>query len=223
MNEFVSSAFLLVAEVALFLFIALGAILFVLNKKNTRIKEMVRNLVARLKSAEDAKQEDLQNFLIEKFELEEEKASSVVESLIRSEKRLYTHLIAVCTGDDVDKLKELDKDIDKLIYEYKMLGVEEGEDNKEKTEAPTIILRDENKALREKNKQLQRDLDAAMETMESMMAEYTSMYEGGQKGGEQRMKNEMFKLKQTLESKVDLDADDMAEDGQDAGNNDKSP
>ena len=32
-----------------------------------------------------------------------------------------------------------------------------------------------------------------------MMGEFSSMYEGGKKEGEQRVKNEMYKLKQSLD------------------------
>ena len=97
-------------------------------------------------------------------------------------------------------MAQFDKDVQALAQGYSLLGkqaaevVEKGRDHEHQ-------LRKENQELREKNAKLQHDLDASMESMETMMSEYANMYEGGSKDGEQRLKNEMYQLKQKLQNK----------------------
>jgi predicted nuclease with TOPRIM domain len=116
------------------------------------------------------------------------------------EKRIYNRVIKFFLGKEKDKLAMFDKDIQALAQGYNLLGkqaaevVEQGRDNEH-------ILRKENQELRKEKAKLKADLEASMESMESMMAEYTNMYEGGSKDGEQRLKNEMHQLKQKLQHK----------------------
>ncbi|MDH5572135.1 MAG: hypothetical protein OEY89_10240 [Gammaproteobacteria bacterium] len=214
MNEFVSSAFLLVAEFALFLVVVLSAIAYAFKKKRTKARNLAKGLVEKLKSEETDKRGKIREMLNECPDVDESKIENVVESLINCEKLLYTNLISIFLGHEVDKISSFDKDVNRMVERYlEVSRVEVKEEGGDK-ESNVVKLREENKHLRESLLQTKTDLDAAMSTMESMMAEYASMYEGGKKEGEKKMKNEMFKLKQTLEKKVKLpdDDDDEVED-----------
>ena len=211
MNEFISSAFLLVAELALFLIVVLSAIAYAFKKKKTKAKNLAVKLVEKLKSEEADKRTKIRTMLEGCPDVDESKMENVVESLINCEKLLYTNLISIFLGKEVDKLSSFDKDVNRMLEKYlEVSRVEVAGEGGEK-ESDGVKLREENKKLRESYVQTKADLDAAMNTMESMMSEYASMYEGGKKEGEQKMKNEMFKLKQTLEKKVKLPEDDADE------------
>ena len=97
-------------------------------------------------------------------------------------------------------------DINTLINDYVRMLSSKGKDLPPKEgESHELILRKENEALRLENSSLQSRLAMSEETIENMMGEFSSMYEGGKKEGEQRLKNEMYQLKQSLneeESKV---------------------
>ena len=215
MNEFISSAFLLVAELALFLIIVLSAIAYAFKKKKTKAKNLAVNLVEKLKSEEADKRTKIRTMLESCPDVDESKMENVVESLINCEKLLYTNLLSIFLGKEVDKLSSFDQDVNRMLNKYlEVSRVEVAGEGGEK-ESDGIKLREENKQLRESYVQTKADLDAAMNTMESMMSEYASMYEGGKKEGEQKMKNEMFKLKQTLEKKVKLPDDDDGDEVED--------
>ncbi|MCW9025647.1 MAG: hypothetical protein OQK73_13315 [Gammaproteobacteria bacterium] len=210
MNEFISGAFLLVVELAVFLLIILGVMTYVLRKKNSHIKELVKDLIGKLKTEESGKKDRLIDALKASGDIEEEKVNAVADALIESEKKLYSDVIAVCTGSNVDKLADLSRDVENLIGGYSNVsgGGVINEDEGEQGSRSVVKIRGENKALREDNARLRKDLGAAMNTMESMMSEYASMYEGGKEEGGKRVKNEMFRLKKELEKEVELSEDE---------------
>ena len=92
-------------------------------------------------------------------------------------------------------------DINTLINDYvRMLTLKGKELSNKNSDSRELILRKENKALRLEVTSLQTKLKLSEETIESMMGEFSSMYEGGKKEGEQRLKNEMYQLKQSLDA-----------------------
>ena len=212
MNEFISSAFLLVVELTLFLIVILSAIAYAFKKKKTKSNKLAKGLVDKLKSEESEKREKIRAMLQQCPDVDEANIENVVESLINCEKLLYTNLISIFLGKEMEKLSTFDQDINMMLNKYlEVTRVEVSGEGAEK-ESDGVKLREENKQLRENLVQTKADLDAAMNTMESMMSEYASMYEGGKKEGEQKMKNEMFKLKQTLEKKAKLPDDSEVDD-----------
>ena len=209
MNEFYSSLFLLISEVGLILFLILGTILFLSKKRKIKDKALAMVLVDKIKNAEPEKRKKLLDMLKNEYGYDEEKAQEKIEAMIGSEKVLYGNLLKIFLKKDRDKISDFDKNLNDLIASYQSVnknGDNDGKSGDDKGKGSKVVLmREENSNLREANAKLKRDLDAAMQTMESMMSEYASMYEGGQKDGEQRMKNEMFKLRQVMEKKPEED------------------
>jgi len=212
MNEFYSSLFLLISEIGLILFLILGAIIFMSRRRCMKDKALALVLVQKIKNAEPEKREKLLSLLKDVYGYDDEKAEARMEAMIDCEKSLYSNLLNIFLKKDRDKISKFDGYLNELIKSYQIFdNVESGGGKQDETQknSKVILMREENSNLREANAKLKKDLDAAMQTMESMMSEYTSMYEGGKKDGEQRMKNEMFKLQQTLARKAE---DDEVED-----------
>ncbi len=206
MNEFYSSLFLLISEIGVILLLILGTIIFMSKRRCMKDKALALVLVQKIKNAEPAKREKLLALLKDVYGYDDEKAEARMEALIDYEKTLYGNLLKIFLKKEREKISEFDNDLNRLIESYHSFSHSEGE-SEGQDEAPKssklVLIREENTSLREANAKLKKDLDAAMQTMESMMSEYTSMYEGGKKDGEQRMKNEMFKLQQTLARKAE--------------------
>ncbi len=209
MNEINSSLFLLVSEVGVVLLLVLCGILFMVKKRSMQDKVLAMVLVEKIKNAEPSKREKLLSLLKDVYGYDDEKAEAKIELIIGREKTLYGNLLKIFLKKEREKISEFDGYLNELIESYQSLNEGDKKDSGQ-DEAPAnsklVLVREENSSLREANAKLKKDLDAAMQTMESMMSEYASMYEGGKKDGEQRMKNEMFKLRQVLETKVE-DAD----------------
>lgn len=160
-----------------------------------------RELIVQVKEALPAHREQLVNYFKTELELDDKKAEMNISTLISREKKLYDHMINVSISRDMTLLRLTADDLNSLINDYVRLltlSVEkEKDDNKGSRE---LALRKENEALRIENASLQNRMDTATETIENMMGEFSSMYEGGKKEGEQRVKNEMYKLQQAFKS-----------------------
>ena len=139
-------------------------------------------------------------------EEEQNKTDLKVKELIDDERKIYERLINVSVSKDTSMLKLTVDDINTLINDYvRMLTLKGKELSNKDSDSRELILRKECEALRLENNSLQTRLALSEETIENMMGEFSSMYEGGKKEGEQRLKNEMYQLKQSLneeESKV---------------------
>lgn len=173
-----------------------GGIYFIYKLKKDG--KNTRELVAHVKSIIPKHREKLTAHFKNELELEQNKVNSNVDSLIDHEAKLYEHLINVSIQKDTGLLKLTINDINTLLNDYvRMLtlkGHQVADKNKDSRE---LQLRKENEALRLENASLETRLANSTETIENMMGEFSSMYEGGKKEGEQRVKNEMYKLKQT--------------------------
>lgn len=200
MSESLTSILIIFSELGLIFMIAIGVIIFLYLKRRACDRDMVIKLVRKLKENEPVRKEHLIEVLKKDYDLDDEAAEEKADGLISFEKRIYNRVIKFFLGKEKEKLAHFDKDVKALAQGYSLLGkqaaevVEKGRDHEHQ-------LRKENQELREKNAKLQHDLDASMESMETMMAEYANMYEGGSKDGEQRLKNEMYQLKQKLQDK----------------------
>ena len=200
MSEGVTSFLVIFAELGLFLTIATGFIIFIFIKRRRCDRALVIKLVKKLRENETVRKEHLLEVLKQDYDLEENDAEEKADGLLGFEKRVYNRVFKFFLGKEKEKISSFDKDVQALAQGYSLLGkqsaevVEKGRDNEH-------LLRKENQELRQKNVKLQADLEASMESMESMMSEYANMYEGGAKDGEQRLKNEMYQLKQKLQDK----------------------
>lgn len=157
-----------------------------------------RELVSHVKSILPKHREKLTAHFKDELEIEDNKANSNVNSLMEHEAKLYEHLINVSIQKDTSLLKLTVNDINTLLNDYvRMLTLKGHEVADKNRDSRELQLRKENEALRLENASLETRLTNATETIEGMMGEFSSMYEGGKKEGEQRVKNEMYKLKQT--------------------------
>ena len=143
--------------------------------------------------------DQLKNYFKNEMELEQNKTDFNIETLIKDERKIYDRLIKVSITKDISLLKLTTEDINSLINNYvRLLALKAEKEVDTSKDSTELKLKRENEALRLEKASLEKRLTDATETIESMMGEFSSMYEGGKKEGEQRVKNEMYKLKQVL-------------------------
>jgi len=160
-----------------------------------------KELIHRIKAMIPAHRDQLVNYFKNELELEKNKTDFNIETLIKDERRIYDRLIKVSITKDISLLKLTTEDINSLINDYvRLLALNAEKDFDNSKESTELKLKKENDALRLDNASLQKRLTESLDTIENMMSEFSSMYEGGKKEGEQRVKNEMYKLKQSLDS-----------------------
>ena len=200
MSDSLLSFTIIFAEIGGFLLVAAIAwgIYFLLKsqKEGRKTKELIKYI----KELLPAHKEKLTNYFTDELELNDGKVELNVETLMKDEKKIYDHLIQFSINKDTSLLKLTTDDINSLINDYvRLLALKEEKETDESKESRDLLLKKENEALRLEKASLESRLSTATETIESMMGEFSSMYEGGKKEGEQRVKNEMYKLKQNLD------------------------
>lgn len=210
MSDSLLSTLLIFAELGAALLLYVLVMTFFLMRRNRKDSVVSETFIAKVKKSLPTRQDRLVELFKNSLALDANKAEQNAESLVREEKHLYSHLIRIFVAKERELLNLITDDMDNLTDHYLRLLTESGDDKKEK-ESREVLLKRENKALREENKELKSKLEASMASIESIMSEYASMYEGGQKEGEQRLKNEMYQLKQTLKEKVGNDNQDDEE------------
>ena len=188
------------------IFAELGGVLLVLmfvlilryvlgSKKDVKI---TRELIRFIKSIIPAHREQLETYFKDK--IENNKSDFNIDTLIKDERKIYDRLIKVSITKDINLLKLTTEDINSLINDYvRLLTLKAEKETEAEKESRDLKLRKENEALRLENTSLQARFTTSTETIENMMSEFSSMYEGGKKEGEQRLKNEMYQLKQSLD------------------------
>ena len=213
MSDSLLSFIIIFAELGgVLLLLVIGWLIYFIYKTKKEGKN-TRNLISQGKMMLSKRKDKLDVHFKDELELEGKKAEVNIESLINDEKKLYEHLINVSINKDTSLLKLTINDINTLINDYVRMLTLKGKDvSNEDRDSRELTLRKENEALRLENVSLQARLTESEKTIEGMMGEFSSMYEGGKKAGEQRVKNEMYKLKQSLkeeESKVKSELKDL--------------
>lgn len=199
MDESLLSFTLIFAELGAVLLLAMIALIvrYILGSKNE--VKTTKKLIKHIKMMIPAHRDQLVSFF--KDRLTKEKTDFNIETLIKDERKIYDRLIQVSITKDTSLLTLTTDDINSLINDYvRLLALKAEKVTEEEKESRDLKLRKENEALRLENASLQTRLDSSNETIENMMGEFSSMYEGGKKEGEQRLKNEMYQLKQSLDS-----------------------
>ena len=201
MNDSLLSFTIIFAELGgVLLLVLIGWVIYSIYKLKKDGKN-TRDLIEHAKAIIPKNRDKLTNHFMDEFELESNKVDSNVDSLIEKQKKLYEHLINVAIHKDTGLLKLTISDINTLLNDYVRMLTLKGHQVADKSrDSRELQLRKENEALRLENSSLETRLTTATETIESMMGEFSSMYAGGKKEGELRVKNEMYKLKQSLDS-----------------------
>ena len=199
MNDSLLSLMLIFAELGVALLLVLLALIIRFVLRSRKDVKTTHGLIRHIKAMLTGHRDQLEDYFEGK--LEENKIDFNIETLIGDERKIYERLIKVSITKDTSLLKLTTDDINSLINNYvRLLAVEAIKviSTDEEKESHELKLRKENEALRLENASLQTRLSLSEETIENMMGEFSSMYEGGKKEGEQRLKNEMYQLKQQL-------------------------
>lgn len=212
MSEFMTGLLVVTSELSLVLVLGGLILAVVVIRRQRKNRGLAVELIRRLREAEPARREKLVALLQECLEMDAEPAQDKARALLKAEQRLYGHVLRIFMGRNPEQLLQVEDDVEKLVKNYYHLleQDEEGEGDSAR-ESLIVKLRKENKQLRDEKATLQKNLETTMETLENMMDEYASMYEGGHKEGEQRMKNEMFKLQQKIGKVVASNGDQDSE------------
>ncbi len=228
MSEAVTSLLVIFSEAAVLLTIVISLIIFFVIRRGRRDKVLAKTLVESIKKNESQRIERLREILEKVHHLDEASAKHGVVEILNCEKNLYSRIIKLFLGRDRNGITKINKDVESLTESYRQLAkvVEAGEVEKYHSEDNPLIqaqLRTQLKKLEKENTRLERDLNEAMESMDSMLKEYTLMYSGGggKRDGVKHLENELSQLKQKI-AKSHVDAMDEGSDAEEVDADDSS-
>ncbi len=199
MSAWLTSALITAAEIGLVVSIAFVVLLHLQARSRRLDRARTMQLAKRLKKSANDHESAILRALTEVYGLSETDAGDKAKELIDHEKSLYRKVMGMFLGRDRTGIGRFDDDLRALLRAWRSLS--EGDPDAEDGNLPPgspVRLREENRRLQAQVERLEADLAEALATMENMLAEYASMYEGGHAEGEQRMQDEMARLRKAL-------------------------
>lgn len=199
MNDTLLTYIIIFAElggVLLFISLIAGVYFFVKNKKEGNT---TKDLISFIKGLTSSKRGEMFSIIKDKYSDDDEVN---IDTLIQDEKQLYEHLVKFSINKDTSLLKSTTSDIHSLVGSYVELLAQQPDVDEldgDSKMSRDLKMKKENETLRVEVASLEARLQNATDTIEGMMSEFSSMYEGGKEEGEQHAKNEMYKIKQKLE------------------------
>ena len=179
MKELEIAMLVLTSEIGFILtIIFIIALLYILKKKK-KDEAMTHKLVLQFKEEAPARRENLLEKLKVTFNMEEDEAQDKLHELVSREKSLYSHVLKAFTGQDRTTISNLDEDIQELIKAYQSLGVSQQtvvqEENMESADEIEKLKAEKDLAIQERDN-LKQDLNNALDSIQTLQAEYTQMY-----------------------------------------------
>lgn len=219
MNESVTSLLVIFSEIGLVLgLLAVGMGIFLMRRRH-KDNRLVKSFIDSLRTEELGRKEKIVDVLQKVHEMDKDLADKTASSMLACEKKIYSRALKLFMGHDGECLSQLRKDVENMAASYRKLAttadtvnvVERGDNPKQTAQFRATI-----KQLTAERDKLQKDLDEAMVSMDSMLQEYTLMYSGGgaKKEGLKHIENELHQLKDKIKTNlVDVDGAE----GEDSG------
>jgi hypothetical protein len=216
MNEYITGLLVVFSQVGVVLAMAAVIAIFIMVRRKQKDNSLCKKFIELLKQKEGSRKDDMIDALKKVHQMDDEMADKTAKSMLGREKKIYNHVLKLFMGHDRDSLTEIQKDVENLASAYRKLittaenttVIEHGESPKHSAQMRAAI-----KQLTAERDKLQEDLDEAMQSMESMLKEYTQMYSGGgaKKEGLKHIENELGTLKQKIQNNV-VEVEDDEED-----------
>jgi hypothetical protein len=149
------------------------------KSRNRRGKEIaqIERFLSQFEADEAIKNSLLETILTEKCGVNPEAAAMVLRKVVESERALLQMVVKMLLNRDPSCLAEIDQLIVKMSEPYCKLLAETGLASAESNEAGND---NQVVGLKKVNKQLMRQLDTAMQTIDEISSEYTRVFSGHQ-------------------------------------------
>jgi len=202
MSDFMVSVLIIMSEATVFLAIVIIITLFFRIRAGITLKRTAKQFVQRIKNGDSEHSEKLKNILLNDYALDDTSASNAVDNLIQQEHLLYSKVIELYLGASDTNLTDIDADVKNLTKVMHGVTISSVSNTIQKSKSGTKNLsgevnelQQELKKVKAEKEKVQKELKDAMATMEGMMTEYASMYAGGVREGDVKMREEIEKVK----------------------------
>ena len=175
----VSKLLLLVLGELLLVGIVVSAIVvFQAVSRRQRERSAVRKLVSRIKEDSGRREAETRKIMQERFGFDGSNLEQIVKRIARDEKVFYQVLIDVYLHHKTDAVQNLCVDYESSLETYRTLELSPQSNASDPSEE-TIERSEAYRLLRDENERLTEELKKTMDTMASMLSEYSMMFSGG--------------------------------------------
>ncbi len=209
-----------VVEALILALAILAALLWLWHRRRHREHDAARRLVDRLGRTLPGQTEELGTVLEEIAALaDDERRAEFIEAVLSREKALYRHILQLFLEQDGRLLSRLEQQVRALIEPYRELlrdlpGGGGDTEPAPQTDEELRLARERIQRLASENEELARQLQIAMETIESLSSEYTRMFAPDRTGAE--LEQSRRRILETLQaSQRRLQRDSAAPDDED--------
>ena len=209
-SDVVTTILVIMSEAAVLLLVIFLIMMFVDSRRKNKHKNLLRRLVDMLHKREPVRLKQLQALLMNNQKLEETAAEAGAKKVQASEKAVYNKILKILLKMDSEVLLSVNQDVEGLLDHYQR-AINDGvgivnDFKKEEASANSSSGDDELEYLKGENQRLEGELADALNTLESIMKEYTSMYTSGgaKKGSLESMELQVKNLNERISRKVEL-------------------
>lgn len=202
MTESMTTLLIILSEVVIVLLSIVIIFLVIKIRLNKNQKSEAKKLVKRIKQNEVAHKEKLLGILKNDYGLDDSLAEETLKNLIEKENSLFSRIIKLYLGDSETDLTSIDDEVKNLTRGISEMAVTDGstktvvkKQDISSYERKIADLEQELEKERKDKEKVREELSTTKKTMEGMMTEYASMYAGGVKEGDIKVRDEMEKLK----------------------------
>lgn len=178
----VSRLLLMILGELLLLSIACAAVIsFLYLSKQRRERSAIKQLIGRIKQDSSRRTDETREILQDHFGLSGASLEETVGKIGREEKAYYQTLIDLFLRRDIEALQNLNVDYERSVDVYRTMDLPaaaESEQPAQGADQPDGSA-DELELLKAENKRLADELQLTMNTMGTMLSEYTQMFAGG--------------------------------------------
>ncbi|MCP4412508.1 MAG: hypothetical protein GY808_08065 [Gammaproteobacteria bacterium] len=181
---------LLLLEVVLPFFILTLVLTFILFRRKAQDKKALQRLITQFKEKEEDRRESTIEFLKNKAGLEDPAREEASKKLLKARKSFLQKIITTFLTRKAEAIANLDNELSVITSAYQELSIVLPQDevsNQKEEDAPPAAkseikvegdpeLEKELKRLRNENKSLETEIETTLSTLNSIFAEYTSMF-----------------------------------------------
>lgn len=167
-----------------------GIVTYLYLAKRRRERAALKNLIATIRQDMERREAETRQVLEQRFGLSAQPLEEAVVKISREEKQFYQTVIDLFLRRDTAALQNFSVDYEKSVEPYRTLAVTLSQEAPAAEPGDEVAnnLSDELLLLREENQRLSDELQLTMNTMGTMLNEYTQMFAGGSESGIDRDK-----------------------------------
>lgn len=178
MSELLTSILIIGTEISAVLIILTGIFLFFHGKKKRKDKALSDQFINTFKDNLDNRRHHIESQL-ESADENKEEILKIIENILTKEKTIYGKMLRIFNGSDKNLILDIQDDLHALTDEFGVhIKKEENTANvvTPEMEARMKDLEKKNKIYKIENDRLKDDLKKALETIDSIQAEYEQLY-----------------------------------------------